>query len=298
MSLAIGSLAIGIITKDREADLARVLQSLRQLTLPYQLIIVNNGSRCVRSAVAAAQGPACTLLYHYSRRDLGISLGRHTVLSLSDARYFLLLDDDTVVGNIQQLVERTLAYLEQNDRCGAVAYQLLEPASQRPRTSELPTQQRDFETSAAQDVCTFVGACHALRRDAVFDVGGYAQDFVGWGYEDKDLARRLIHAGWSIRYLPEPVYHLKSATSRACSRHAVLSHYRNSSLFITRHLRLRDILLGVFLRGLLLSRHVGRFPLYSLLGIWSECLSSFRLSRQPFHSSYFATIRQRGERVW
>ena len=43
------------------------------------------------------------------------------------------------------------------------------------------------------------GCNFALFKEDYFKVDGCDSDFKGWGYEDSDLAIRLIHAGLSIK---------------------------------------------------------------------------------------------------
>lgn len=40
------------------------------------------------------------------------------------------------------------------------------------------------------------GDCQAFRKAFIQELGGYDEDFLGWGYLDLDLERRCLQAGW------------------------------------------------------------------------------------------------------
>ena len=42
------------------------------------------------------------------------------------------------------------------------------------------------------------GDCQAFRKEFVAELGGYDEDFLGWGYLDSDLEQRCERAGWSL----------------------------------------------------------------------------------------------------
>lgn len=65
-----------------------------------------------------------------------------------------------------------------------------------------------------------LGGHHAVRLGALLAVNGYDEQFVGYGYDDDDLARRLHRLGglsWSIAVAMIPAFHLWHPT-RAPSR--------------------------------------------------------------------------------
>lgn len=39
------------------------------------------------------------------------------------------------------------------------------------------------------------GCCHGVLRDWLLSVGGHDESYIGWGFEDKDLHLRAMHAG-------------------------------------------------------------------------------------------------------
>lgn len=50
-------------------------------------------------------------------------------------------------------------------------------------------------------------ACVAISRACFEQVGGFDENYVGWGYEDLDFVRRCSEL-WPTRRVPGPVYHL------------------------------------------------------------------------------------------
>jgi GT2 family glycosyltransferase len=39
------------------------------------------------------------------------------------------------------------------------------------------------------------GCCHGVEREWLLSVGGHDEQYIGWGFEDKDLHLRALHAG-------------------------------------------------------------------------------------------------------
>ncbi len=100
------------------------------------------------------------------------------------------------------------------------------------------------------------GACMAVRREVVEEVGAFDERFFMY-FEDADLCRRAREAGWSVHYLPHvEVVHHTGASSRSKPR-AIRRLHRSAFLYHRKHgphgpLNLYSalVLLGLVVRAL------------------------------------------------
>ena len=88
-----------------------------------------------------------------------------------------------------------------------------------------------------------LGTCNAaVHRDDFERVNGFDERFVGWGYEDEDLARRLRHAGVRIvdavrQSLVLHLFHKVHESHRPNARSSPNYHYFKTGRYLTRPLR-------------------------------------------------------------
>jgi GT2 family glycosyltransferase len=78
------------------------------------------------------------------------------------------------------------------------------------------------------------GACMAVRRRVLEEVGGFDERFFMY-FEDADLCRRAREAGWGVYYLPDAqVVHETGASSRDRPR-AILRLHKSAFLYHRKH---------------------------------------------------------------
>ncbi len=100
------------------------------------------------------------------------------------------------------------------------------------------------------------GACMAVRREVLVEIGGLDERFFMY-FEDADLCRRSREVGWPVYYLPQlEVLHLTGASSRSKPR-AIWMLHKSAFLYHRKHgphgpfgLYSLLVLLGLCARGL------------------------------------------------
>lgn len=45
------------------------------------------------------------------------------------------------------------------------------------------------------------GCCHGVSHDWLMTVNGHDENYIGWGYEDKDLVLRAVHSGFRVIWI-------------------------------------------------------------------------------------------------
>ena len=81
-------------------------------------------------------------------------------------------------------------------------------------------------------------ACCLMMRRAAFDqINGFDEQFTPAWFEDADLCKRLIDAGWSIYFVPSAVFrHIGGASVRTLGRaRRKRIFYRNMERYVRKH---------------------------------------------------------------
>jgi GT2 family glycosyltransferase len=134
-----------------------------------------------------------------TERNLGVAGGRNLISGLGHGRVIVALDNDAEFAS-PDTVAQMVAVLDAEPRLGAIGCRIVTYASGDDDLSSwgypiglLPSAGESFDT------VTYVGAGHAIRREAWQQAGGYdAKLFFCW--EEFDFCLRAIALGWHIRY--------------------------------------------------------------------------------------------------
>jgi hypothetical protein len=77
-------------------------------------------------------------------------------------------------------------------------------------------------------------SCNAsVRREHLLDVGGFDEDFTGWGLEDSELGYRLHRKGLAFAYVPEAVVYHQHRQAIDARMHG--EWLRNLTHFVAKH---------------------------------------------------------------
>lgn len=130
-----------------------------------------------------------------------------TVAETSGARYLLVLNDDTVLppGAVRALV----THLDERPGDGAAAPVVLSPeGGAHPARLSYPTPRSALRHDAGRQFGELAdeggwlqGCCLMVRAEAWRQVGGFDERYYLF-YEDADLSRRLVDAGWGLSVCP------------------------------------------------------------------------------------------------
>jgi GT2 family glycosyltransferase len=190
-----------ILALDRaDETLAAIASALSQTGLSRHIFVLDQGSRQEtrdRFAAAVADRADATLLA--SPGNLGVAGGRNLAAAQGRGRAIIALDNDAVFATADTAA-RMVAALDADPSLAAVGCRIVAhdtgsddlpswgyPVSLLPRAGE------------SFDAVTYVGAGHALRREAWQMAGGYdAKLFFCW--EEYDFCLRAIALGWRVRY--------------------------------------------------------------------------------------------------
>ncbi len=249
------TVSIIILTWNSERQIGSCLASLSLglAKFPGEVIVVDNGSRDQTRAIVKDVRPDAQLLCNPENR--GVAPARNQGIREARGDYIVILDDDTVVqpGALDCLIR----YLEEHPGAGLCGPKLIGvngelqlscryfPTLLNKLARRLPlalaqnlnrrAEMADWDHATIRRVDYVIGACQAIRRRALEDVGLF-DEHIFYGPEDVDLCLRLQQAGWSVVYNPEAVVaHEERRASRSLRSGLVSKHIWGLGYFFWKH---------------------------------------------------------------
>ncbi len=197
-----------IITYNRPDDTLALLQNIACLDavdeLLEEIILVNNNStadyRIVENYIN--QHPQLPIRYHHSAENLGVARGRNFAITKSSAPILIMIDDDAELRNKDALIQlhRLYQHSKTTRPLAIVSFKVVYYSNGQMQRNAFP--HKDFIKYCDEDFFEtyyYAGGAHAIKREALTQVGSYPTDFF-YGMEEYDLSYRLLDAGWGIVY--------------------------------------------------------------------------------------------------
>lgn len=226
-------------------------------SLKVQVFVVDNNS--VDGSVEMVQSKFPQVHLIANKENVGFSRANNQALAISDARYSLLLNPDTVVE--EDTFTKVVAFMDQHPEAGGLGVRMVDgkgrflPESKRG----LPTPQvafykifglsklfpkskrfgryhlgylSEFETN---EVDVLSGAFMLMRKETLEKVGFLDETFFMYG-EDIDLSYRIQLGGYKNYYFPETkIIHYKGESTKKSSVNYVFVFYRAMVIFAKKH---------------------------------------------------------------
>ena len=272
-------------TRNRKDLLQQALLSALDQSVPVEVIVMDDGSTDGTVEMVRAEFPQVKLCQLGSGR--GPCFQRNWGIEMASCPIVFPIDDDSIFSS-PQVVEETLRDFN-HERVAAVGIPFLNPRLNWRRQQVPPRGSQEILV-----VHAFVGAAHALRKDAFLQVGGYREHFFYMG-EEGDLCLRLLQAGHVVRLgTSSPIFHMESprrnlALADFCGR-------RNDVLFAWHNVPMPWLLFHLAgttfngFRSAISSRH----PISMIHGTLSGYADCFRCRdrRSPVPASVYRLHRK------
>ena len=223
-------LSISIVNWNTKDILRNCLKSIYESThkISYEVFVIDNSSSDGSPEMVENEFPRVRLIEN--KENLGFAKANNQVIRLSNGRYILLLNSDTIVldGALDKMVE----FMNGHPDAGAAGCKLLDSDGSLQKSinkfpslfhqcwgkSLLPTIFPKIKVSYVidephfysriQEVDWVTGAFLILSRHAVNQIGFLDERFFMYG-EDTDLCWRIKKGGWKVYFYPETkVVHL------------------------------------------------------------------------------------------
>ncbi|MBI5699416.1 glycosyltransferase family 2 protein [Candidatus Saganbacteria bacterium] len=195
-------LSVVIGTYNQKEKLEKALQSLLKQTMSpalYEIIVVDSMSADGTDTTLNVLCSTFSNLKYIRQENLGRPGARNRGITEAKGEIILLTDAD-MLADINLLYEHLKAH--ENHPAAAFegsTYNYLENGKAAPYIKEKlrPGQKLKFSY--------FLTGNLSIRKQTLLDIGGFDQDFAGYGWEDIELGYRLSKAGVPLYYLPSAV---------------------------------------------------------------------------------------------
>jgi GT2 family glycosyltransferase len=217
----ISVIVVSFNTKD---VLRECLNSLRKVTIPLEIFIVDNTSQDGTLEMLKGEFAGWSALsIIYNDKNVGFTRASNQPISACAGRYILFLNPDTIIrpGGIATMA----AYLDSHEDVGVVGPKLVYEdsslqASCGPVWSLLHTilwhmlpykfaefvfvrcRYEAWARQGPRDVGWVLGACLMIRRILALELGGFDENFFLSAQDAADLCIRVLQKGYRIVYYP------------------------------------------------------------------------------------------------
>jgi hypothetical protein len=173
-----------------------VASAERSIAEPYELIVVDDGSRQPRTLeVLAALEAAGYFVVHQENR--GLATARNRGCELATGPYVLPLDADN---RLRTAICESLRVLDEDPRIGVVYGDRFEFGL---RSGEIRLLPFDLDTLLAGN---FIDACAVIRKRVWCECGGFDSAMPHQGWEDWDFWIAAAERGWRFHHLPRVTF--------------------------------------------------------------------------------------------
>ncbi|WP_158265633.1 glycosyltransferase [Blastopirellula marina] len=216
--------SIVVTTFERPNHLRNCLRSLENQDYNprcYEVIVADDGSRgsetegCV--AEFATHWPGRTLFLTQPKKGFRLATCRNKAAAVSSGRIVIFLDGDCVVP--PQFVRAMVDELRPRTVVAGDCYRLTQEATESidlPRIDTWDIEQvishkeskrlrrkafraRIYSLLSVPMRPRLTGCAFACHREDLLSVNGFDENFVGWGFEDRDIQRRFLLNGIRTR---------------------------------------------------------------------------------------------------
>lgn len=175
-----------------------IASALAQTCIRRRVFVVDQGSdpeNLARLKAFCADKPDVTL--KCLERNVGVAEGRNIAIAMGSAPIIVGMDNDAVFPD-STTIARAAQRLADDPKLGVIAFRILDFDTRAEDHWDYPPAYRD-DTVMTFEATRFLGGGQAIRRQAFDAAGGYdgALFFIG---EERDIAWRIINAGYRIRW--------------------------------------------------------------------------------------------------
>ena len=204
-----------ITTYNRPDALLLVLRSIeRQITLPYEVIIADDGStNDTKEVVTSFQEKSDIRVIHSWQADSGFraAKSRNKAISQSNSDYIILIDGDVIlhpefindhINNAQSsyFVQGSRVLLTQDKTKQALDQQKINFSllsnGLKNRKNAIHSNSLSRLFSNKKNTLRGIRSCNlAFFKQDFISVNGFNNEFEGWGREDSEFIMRLLNSG-------------------------------------------------------------------------------------------------------
>lgn len=231
---------VSLVNTNEREDIERCLHSLyedtKDVSFSVQIVIVDNASTDNIADLLKEKFPKVQLLRQ--ERNMGFGASHNRVLKEVDAKYYFILNPDTIFLPGGRIIEKMYTWMESHPEVGMMGPKVVYPdGSLQLSCYRFPTflqpiysrtklgksgrgkqiadhfVMKDFDHESTRPVDWVMGSAMFARAASLKKSGVFDERY--WMYaEDSDLCRRLWEANWPIYYVHDIViqhFHRRSS---------------------------------------------------------------------------------------
>lgn len=216
---------VTIVNTKEKQEIERSLDSFYNDTfgsgLNFNVIIVDNASD---ENIEELENKYKNLTVIKQAKNSGFGYSHNRAFERCEARYYFMLNPDTVFPAGQNFLKKFVEFMDNNPRAGMAGPKIynpdgslqyscyrfpsfFQPVFSRTNLGQMNLGKRatsrylmkDFDHESSVPVDWVMGSAMIFRRDAYKQVGGFDERYFMYA-EDSDLCRRLWEAGWAVYY--------------------------------------------------------------------------------------------------
>lgn len=230
------------------------LSSIEKMVTEYQyeIFVVDNGSKDGSpDQVRKHFGGRIQLIKN--RENIGFARANNQALRVAKGEYIILLNSDTELK--QNSIKDLVSFLEEHPSVAMVGPRMVGTDGKVQNSYDnfpslvtelfnksilrtLFPKKYSGKTIKAKEpfeVDSLIGACMAIRSQAITDVGLFDEDYFFF-LEETDWCLRMRNAGWQIFHHPQTeILHLQGQSKRQRPSFAWIEYYRSLYIFFRKH---------------------------------------------------------------
>lgn len=201
-----------------------ILSLQKHLFFPYELIVIDNGSKQNEAIHLQYLFPSIQVLR--SEVNLGFAGGNNVGIRQAKGQYLLFLNNDVILkdGSLVHLIET----LENNPQLGGVSPKILFSDSPNTiqfagctplshitlRNNQIGYNEKDSGQYDTQKEIPYLhGAAMCIRKEVIESVGLMPEEYFLY-YEELDWCNKIVAHGYTLGYVPQAeVYHKESRST-------------------------------------------------------------------------------------
>jgi len=195
--------SIIIPTYNRKNILKKCLEALFNQSYPkdkYEIILVDDGSTDKTNEMIASLCPPCRLNYIRNKKRLGQPKSRNRGIKAAKGNYIIFTDSDIIV--VPEFIRQHLKFhkiYKDTIINGELIY-----------ISSLDEAGKKKKSIWDMSFSSFNTANVSVKKESLIKVGGFDEEFLPYGWEDKELGYRLKKMGLKNKKNPKALgYHFK-----------------------------------------------------------------------------------------
>ncbi len=204
-------LSIITVNTNNRQILEGCLNSIRQNThkISYEIIVIDNGSSDGSQNMVRSKFPQVKLIEN--QENLGFIKASNQGLRIYNARYAMLLNDDTIVKN--SAMDKMVEFMDKHPQAGACGAKLLNIDGTIQHQGGI-FGKKFWRASAPTLVDFVIGAALLVRKEVINRIGIMDENLFFYN-DDLDWCLSIRKAGWKIYFLPEAeIIHYGGYSSR------------------------------------------------------------------------------------